>query len=88
MQKPETKLWVVSLVEKFSKAKTSMLKTDLNFLVKTKVVGNFKIYNFHEENFSKFGTDLQEKNQTLWIGFEPGFQNIKVFTKIQKGVEI
>jgi hypothetical protein len=36
--------------------------TDLNFEVKTKVVEDFKIYNFHEENFSKFGTDFQEEN--------------------------
>ena len=62
---PRPILWLANMVEKFSKAKTSMLKTDLNFLVKIKVVGNFKIYNFHEENFSKFGTDLQEKNRTL-----------------------
>jgi hypothetical protein len=72
------------MVEKFSKAKTSMLKTDLNFEVKIKVVGDFKIYNFHEENFSKFETELQEKNQILQIEFEPGFQNSRVFTKFPK----
>ena len=87
MQKPETKLWLEILVENFSKEETSGLKTDLSFELKTKVVGDFKVYNFHEENFSKFGVDLQERDQTLGTDFKPGFENIRVFTKIQKEVE-
>ena len=73
LQKPETKFLVVSLVEKFSRAKTNRLKTDSRFEVKTKVVGDFKVYNFHEENFSKFGIDLQEKGQTLETDFGTRF---------------
>ena len=44
-----------------------------------KVVGDFKVYNFHEENFSKFGIDLQEKGQTLETDFGTRFLKILGF---------
>ena len=51
------------MVGKFSKAETTTLRTELSFELKTKVVGTFKFYNFHEENVLKFKTDLLEKDQ-------------------------
>ena len=55
------------MVENFSKEETSRLRTELSFELKTKVVGSFKVYNFHEEKFFKFKTDLLEKDQTYGL---------------------
>ena len=49
------------MVKECSKKETSRLSTELSFELKTKVVGDFKIYNFHEENFFKFKTDFKIK---------------------------
>ena len=49
------------MVEKFSKDKTSRIRIELNLELKTNIVGDFNIYNFHEENFFKFRTDFKRK---------------------------